>query len=120
MSNATLSADLLAETTQRITKRIEELEFALSMTENCLRSHNMVIAFENGLCLDIEGNRVTGKVVDILKAPRVERSQAEAVLRADIRNGNGEQATLRFDRDVLMQELATARDLREWLASVAA
>lgn len=116
MSNATLSADLLAKNA----KRIEELEFALSMTESCLRSHNMVIAFKNGLCLDIEGNRVTGKVVDVLKAPRVERSQAEAVLRADIRNGNGEQATLRFDRDVLMQELTTARQVQEWLSSVAA
>lgn len=116
MSNATLFADLLAQNAERIAK----LEQALSMTENCLRSHNMVIAFANGLCIDIDGNRVTNRVVDILKAPRVENTQADIVLRANIRNGAGEQATLRFDRDVLTEQLDAARSMREWLSEVPA
>jgi hypothetical protein len=116
MSNATLRADLLTQNAERIAA----LEFALSMTENCLRSHNMVIAFANGLCIEVEGNRVTNRVCDILKAPRLENTNADAVRGAEIRNGNGEQAVLRFDRDVLTEELAKARSMREWLSEVAA
>ena len=120
MTNATATATLTADLLDQNAKRIADLEHALSMSERVLRSHNMVIAFVNGLCVDIDGNRVTNRVIDILHAPRLEKTNADAVLRADIRNGAGEQAILRFDRDVLAEELTKARGMREWLSEMTA
>jgi hypothetical protein len=96
-------------------ERIAKLKSALSLTEGVLRSHNMVIAFPNGLCMDLDAQNRPSIICDILVAPRVEKSQAETVRRMGIRNGLGEQATLRFDREVLQSQLDAARRNLDWL-----
>jgi hypothetical protein len=108
-------AELIQTLIGQAHERIAKLKQALSMTEGVIRSHNRVIAFENDLCIDIQDRLVTNQIIDILDAPRVQPSEAEGIRLANIRNGAGEQALLRFDRDVLQSQLDKSRRHLDWL-----